>query len=154
MEVERRRLDFVPRWTVRLLLLRFGDLPNEAAVGHFLYNSIIRLARSSGSLNLPRRREFLEPHGDPFVAAIRFEGNDSHDAIVSLFAEARADSEYVHGVDYDIFTFASSLARVFPDGWLATRKRSPTATRAKPSTSRFLAATTLQFRRVRPPSWP
>jgi diguanylate cyclase (GGDEF)-like protein/putative nucleotidyltransferase with HDIG domain len=128
MEVERRRLDFAPK-VDRLVAPSsgFADVPNDAEVRATSFLTSIISARQEAQLLF----ELAQTLGNSLslketlsVVAIRLKEMIPHEAIV--FFVCQDDiliPEYVHGVDYDLFTSLRIPLGQGLSGWVARNEK-------------------------------
>jgi diguanylate cyclase (GGDEF)-like protein/putative nucleotidyltransferase with HDIG domain len=128
MEVERRRLDFAPKVDRPVAPSSgFADLPNEAEVRATSFITSIISARQEAQLLF----ELAQTLGNSLslketlsVVAIRLKEMIPHDAIVFFVCQDGVlIPEYVHGVDYDLFTSLRIPLGEGLSGWVARNEK-------------------------------
>jgi diguanylate cyclase (GGDEF)-like protein/putative nucleotidyltransferase with HDIG domain len=128
METERRRLDIAPKVDRPVAPSSgFADMPNEAEVRATSFLTSIISARQEAQLLF----ELAQTLGNSLslketlsVVAIRLKEMIPHDAIVFFVCqEEMLIPEYVHGVDYDLFTSIRIPLGQGLSGWVARNEK-------------------------------
>src|SRR5712671_3301237 len=128
MEVERRRLDFAPMVDRPVAPSSgFAEVPNEAEVRATSFITSIISARQEAQLLF----ELAQTLGNSLslketlsVVAIRLKEMIPHDAIVFFVCQDGVlIPEYVHGVDYDLFTSLRIPLGQGLSGWVARNEK-------------------------------
>jgi len=131
METERRRLDIAPRMDRPVAPSSgFAEMPNEAEVRATSFLTSIISARQEAQLLF----ELAQTLGNSLslketlsVVAVRLKEMIPHDSIVFFVCQdGMLIPEYVHGVDYDLFTSIRIPLGQGLSGWVARNEKSIT----------------------------